>query len=167
MDTATTPIVIFVYGTLKRGGRYHNRFCKYGKDIVPASVWGRLYDGDLGYPLLSIPQEAVLAEATNDPAADAELQRTFESKNRSEPRCPVGDRDTVYGELITFPDPLRSLPPIDQLEDFQADRDTNLYFRRLVMTQTDHGPRPAWLYTSHPKLIEGARIVHGGDWPVG
>lgn len=63
---------VFVYGTLKPGGRYWPRFCE-GKviDVALAKVRGELYDLHVGYPgvlfrgngwvegcLLSFPKEA-------------------------------------------------------------------------------------------------------------
>jgi gamma-glutamylcyclotransferase (GGCT)/AIG2-like uncharacterized protein YtfP len=69
MDSTQT---VFVYGTLKPGGRYWPRFCE-GKvsQVVPAKVRGELYDLHVGYPgvvfrgkgwvegyLLSFPKEA-------------------------------------------------------------------------------------------------------------
>jgi len=42
---------VFVYGTLKPGGRYWPRFCE-GKvsAVVPARIRGELYDLGVGYP---------------------------------------------------------------------------------------------------------------------
>ncbi len=47
----THNLTVFVYGTLKPGGYYWNRFCE-GKvaSIVEAKVRGKLYDLHLGYP---------------------------------------------------------------------------------------------------------------------
>lgn len=45
---------VFVYGTLKPGERYHDRYC--GNQVVgsqPACVPGRLYHLSLGYPGLT------------------------------------------------------------------------------------------------------------------
>jgi len=52
-----TPV--FVYGTLKPGGRYWPEFCE-GKvdEAVPAKVRGELYDMHLGYPGLRLTGDA-------------------------------------------------------------------------------------------------------------
>jgi gamma-glutamylcyclotransferase (GGCT)/AIG2-like uncharacterized protein YtfP len=49
------PLNVFVYGTLKPGGRYWHQFCD-GKvvDAVPAKVRGELYDLHVGYPGLRL-----------------------------------------------------------------------------------------------------------------
>lgn len=46
-----SDLSVFVYGTLKPGGRYWPEFCegKVGKPI-PARIRGKLYDLHLGYP---------------------------------------------------------------------------------------------------------------------
>jgi gamma-glutamylcyclotransferase (GGCT)/AIG2-like uncharacterized protein YtfP len=48
---APSDLTVFVYGTLKPGGRYWPEFCE-GKvlDSVPAKIRGELYDLHLGYP---------------------------------------------------------------------------------------------------------------------
>lgn len=45
------PIKVFVYGTLKPGGRYWPEFCE-GKvaALTPAKICGELYDLHVGYP---------------------------------------------------------------------------------------------------------------------
>lgn len=56
MEVAKTrqPIRVFVYGTLKPGGYYWNRFCE-GKvtETVEAKVRGELYHLSLGYPAMA------------------------------------------------------------------------------------------------------------------
>ncbi|MGB3294054.1 MAG: gamma-glutamylcyclotransferase [Phormidesmis sp.] len=46
---------VFVYGTLKPGGRYHRRYCaQFLTAALPAQVKGELYDfPQLGYPALT------------------------------------------------------------------------------------------------------------------
>lgn len=49
-------IDVFVYGTLKPGGRYHQQYCMpYLKEVQPAQVQGQLYDlPELGYPVMTM-----------------------------------------------------------------------------------------------------------------
>ncbi|NEQ50291.1 MAG: gamma-glutamylcyclotransferase [Leptolyngbya sp. SIO3F4] len=48
-------IDVFVYGTLKPGGIYHQQYClPYLKQVQPAQVKGSLYDlPELGYPVMT------------------------------------------------------------------------------------------------------------------
>lgn len=47
---------VFVYGTLKPGGRYYQRYCgQYSPKAWPALVCGQLYDfPQLGYPAMTV-----------------------------------------------------------------------------------------------------------------
>lgn len=49
-------IDVFVYGTLKPGGTYHEQYCAaYLKTAQPAQVLGLLYDlPELGYPVMTM-----------------------------------------------------------------------------------------------------------------
>ncbi len=53
------PIRVFVYGTLKPGGHYWDRFCE-GKVVAsePAKAKGRLYHLPLGYPGMVIDESS-------------------------------------------------------------------------------------------------------------
>jgi hypothetical protein len=52
---------------------------------------------------------------------------------------PEGDWGLIEGELMTFPDPLRDLPPIDRLEGFRP-AGHSLY--RRVLVEVRCGDRP-------------------------
>ena len=56
MNLSTGTIDVFVYGTLKPGGTYHQQFClPYLKQAQPAQVRGLLYDlPNLGYPAMTL-----------------------------------------------------------------------------------------------------------------
>ena len=56
-----TELSVFVYGTLKPGGRYHVRFCgMYLTEAIPAMVKGRLYSFPrLGYPAMTVGDDWV------------------------------------------------------------------------------------------------------------
>lgn len=98
-------IDVFVYGTLKPGGTYHQRYCApYLHTAQPAQVLGKLYDlPALGYPVMIpgedwvqgyvfklaaialpgldylegyIPPEQQASEAGNDPEEDYIRQQT-------------------------------------------------------------------------------------------
>ena len=56
MNLSTGTIDVFVYGTLKPGGTYHQQFClPYLRKAQPAQVRGLLYDlPNLGYPAMPL-----------------------------------------------------------------------------------------------------------------
>jgi len=148
---------IFVYGTLKRGGDNHG-CCAHADRVEPATVWGRLYDLPAGYPALEIPENAILAQGTGDPLADAGTQAQIRNPQFERPE---GDWGLVRGELMTFADPRHDLPPIDRVEGFRPGKRC-LYRRVLVAARTATGIVPAWLYRME-KLPAGAVPVPG-EW---
>ena len=115
-DTPETILRLFVYGTLKRGYWNHQRFCAQARSIEPAVVWGRLYHLHAGFPALEVPEGLILARGTADPLADARRQQEIGTPRFGRP---TGDWDLIHGELVTFTDPQRDLPPIDRLEGFR------------------------------------------------
>ncbi|MCB2141328.1 gamma-glutamylcyclotransferase [bacterium] len=158
-DTATPTIACFVYGTLKRGFWNHDRFCRNAIDIQPATTWGRLYALPIGYPALEVLESSILAYGTADPLADAATQARLAAKlpPHAADHPPSGDWNLIHGELVTFPDPARDLPPIDRLEGFHPDQDT-FYQRALVLVRIDSMIWPAWLYVTR------CRQGHGDPW---
>ena len=63
---------MFFYGTLKRGGRNHERYCGGASRVEGGAVRGELYDLPLfGYPALVVPEESIRAFGTGDFAGDA------------------------------------------------------------------------------------------------
>ena len=158
-DTARLMTTCFVYGTLKRGFWNHDRFCRNAIDIQPVTTWGRLYQLPAGYPALEVPESAILAHGTANPLADAATQARLAAHAplHAADRPPSGDWDLIHGELITFPDPARDLPPIDRLEGFRIGQDS-LYQRVLVLTQSSAGGIPAWLY-----IAAGCRLIGSGE----
>lgn len=151
---------LLVYGTLKRGYWNHDRYCRNAVDIRPATTWGRLYALPAGYPALEIPEEHILAHGTTNPLADATTQASIavESANMSS-QPPTGDWDLIHGELITFTDPARDLPPIDCLEGFSARR-SSLYQRVLTPVYVNAECFPAWIYIMQSPP-GGGRLRHG------
>ena len=72
-----------------------------------------------------------------------------------------GDWGVVHGELITFPDPGRDLPPIDRLEGFRPDGH-GLYRRALVATRANTGVEVAWGY--YVAGVDHGHGLRGGVW---
>ena len=163
-DTTATPtITLFVYGTLKRGFWNHDRFCRNAIDIKPATTWGRLYQLPAGYPALEVPESAILAHGAADPLADAATQARLaaQAPQHAADRPPSGDWNLIHGELITFPDPLRDLPPIDRLEGFRPG-ECSMYRRVMVMAERGHAEAcPTWTYAMAPS---SGFIRLDGEW---
>ncbi len=66
-------VKIFVYGTLKKGFRNHDRFCGNAISIEPATVNGKLYDTGWGFPAMQLsdnPEDIVHGEIITIPEAD-------------------------------------------------------------------------------------------------
>ena len=146
-DNIRLSTTLFVYGTLRRGQANHDRFCRNAIDIQPATTWGRLYD--LGaFPALEVPESAILAHGTADPLADAATQArlTANLPPHAVNHPPSGDWDLIQGELITFPDPARDLPPIDRLEGFRPLGKS--YYQRVLVTARKRNAATctAWTY---------------------
>lgn len=158
--TESPRVSLFVYGTLKRGQRNHEHFCRGVLAAGEATVRGRLYDLPYGFPALVVPKEDVRATGTTDYLADAEKQHSTGAR----PREAYPDWDMVYGELLAFDDPEERLPALDGLEGFRPGEES-FYERVLVpATLTQTGATVlAWAY-----VIESANGVYlpGGRWPV-
>lgn len=134
---------IFVYGTLKRGQRNHERYCRVALAVREATVRGRLYDLPFGFPALIVPKEDVLATGTGEYLSDAKVR----SHTQARPHELSPDWDAVYGELLTFDDPEKRLPDLDTLEGFRPGK-SGFYSRVLVpaaLTEADTTVL-AWTY---------------------
>jgi gamma-glutamylcyclotransferase (GGCT)/AIG2-like uncharacterized protein YtfP len=138
------PLRLFVYGTLKRGGRFHDRYCGGVRSIEAASVRGRVYQLPEGYPVLVVPEGAILARGSTDAVADVRRQVTAAL---AAPEVDPNWTD-VPGELFTFDDPQTRLPRIDELEEFHPDG-TSLYLRVLLPVRCASGTSvAAWAYVA-------------------
>ena len=158
---------IFVYGTLKRGFRNHDLFCQGVLEIRESQVRGRLYDGP-GYPLLQVPDEDILAHGTSRPSDDVATQARLADQVQSLPQAvevpaAPGPWGTVFGELLSFADPVSRLPAIDRLEGFHPGS-RSLYRRVLVRAEVCGGCEVAWVYVVE-KLGIKQRRLSTGRWP--
>jgi gamma-glutamylcyclotransferase (GGCT)/AIG2-like uncharacterized protein YtfP len=152
-------LLMFFYGTLKRGHRNHEAFCSGARFLGEAAVRGSIYNLPYGYPALTVPRSEVLAVGTADLVGDATVQRRL---GGGEPRPAEGPR--VFGELFAFDDPGRRLPVIDRLEGFDAETGTGPYRRVLLPAETARDESVlAWAY-----VVEASSGVHlpGGRWPA-
>lgn len=157
MTPVAGPVLVFVYGTLKRGQRNHDAFCGGVLAVEEATVRGRLYDLPAGYPALVIPEKDMRAIGTSNPTRDtAEANRC--SADATPPRDPA-----VFGELFAFDDPEVRLPALDALEGFVPGVPSSPYRRVLIPTFTGTGKAPlAWAYVANEA---SGRYLPSGRWP--
>jgi gamma-glutamylcyclotransferase (GGCT)/AIG2-like uncharacterized protein YtfP len=141
-------IDVFVYGTLRPGGRYHDRYCRGVVAIEPATARGRLEHLPAGYPMVTVPPADVLARGGADPLRDARLQEEWRTRLASA-GSDASDAGEVVGELLSFDDPETRLPRLDELEDFRASGG-GLYDRVLVRVRVTRtgAITPAWIYVA-------------------
>lgn len=155
-----SPLLLFVYGTLKRGHGNHERYCAGVGECHPASIRGRLHDFRASYPMLEIPAEDVLLAGGADLEGDCARAAAFTGVRVSGPA-------QVRGELLIFPghEPLARL---DQLEAFFPEQPALCeYLRLLAPVRLEDGRElAAWVYAIGP-AADRRDLVHlpGGVWP--
>jgi gamma-glutamylcyclotransferase (GGCT)/AIG2-like uncharacterized protein YtfP len=152
------PLVMFFYGTLKRGERNHERFCGGALSVEEGAVRGDVYDLPFGYPALVVPGVSIYAFGTGDFARDAEEQWRL---GRELVSLPEGPR--AFGEIFAFDDPETRLPALDRLEGFDPADASSHYRRVLLPVETNEGSvLLAWAY-----VVEESSGSHlpGGRWP--
>jgi gamma-glutamylcyclotransferase (GGCT)/AIG2-like uncharacterized protein YtfP len=153
-----SPLVMFFYGTLKRGERNHEHFCGGALRVEEGVVRGDLFDVHLGYPALVVPEESICAFGTGDYRRDAEEQQRL---GRGQASLLEGPR--VFGEVFAFDDPESRLPDLDRLEGFDPADASSHYRRVLLPVETDESSGLlAWAY-----VVEQSSGSHvpGGRWP--
>jgi gamma-glutamylcyclotransferase (GGCT)/AIG2-like uncharacterized protein YtfP len=153
------PLVMFFYGTLKRGERNHERFCGGALNVEEGAVRGDVYDLPFGYPALVVPGESIHAFGTGDFARDAEEQWRL---GRELVSLLAGPR--TFGEILAFDDPETRLPAFDRLEGFDPADASSHYRRVLLPVETNEGSvLLAWAYG-----VEESSGSHlpAGRWPA-
>jgi gamma-glutamylcyclotransferase (GGCT)/AIG2-like uncharacterized protein YtfP len=153
------PLLMFFYGTLKRGERNHERYCAGALRTEGAAVRGDLYDLPVfEYPALVVPKHSIYAFGTADYAGDVEQQRRL---GRGPVQPPEGAR--TFGEVFAFDDPGSRLPAIDSLEGFDPADASSQYRRALLPVETEEGlVTLAWAYVVRKS---SGVYVPEGVWP--
>lgn len=158
MAADETLLSVFVYGTLKRGERNHDRFCSGAAEIRAATTPGSLYDLPFGFPGLRVHKENVHAFGTTDYASDVRKQHRE--------RVPLDTtpvrRAVVHGEVVTFDEHPERLAALDALEGY-APGEEGLYERVLIPVESEGERFLAWAYEI--KRAFGVYLP-GGRWPV-
>ncbi|GAB4157870.1 MAG: gamma-glutamylcyclotransferase [Planctomycetota bacterium] len=156
-----TTLFVFVYGTLKSGGKYHDAYCKGILESKAAWVWGRLFDTGLGYPTIEIPQSSILADGSSDRARDSELSGVVIKPETV--RVPSGF-GRVQGELQTYSDFQSVLTRFDELEEFTPEGPSP-YRRVLVPVYCEDFIVSAWTYV-RTELLECTQEITDGIWRI-
>ena len=152
-------LIMFVYGTLKRGERNHERFCSGASRVEDGAVRGELYDlPQFDYPELVVPEESVRAFGTADPAGDAALQERLACGHALTLEDPV-----AFGEILYFDGAGSLLPAIDRLEGFDPADESSHYRRVLLPVELEGGGTLlAWAYVVREP--SGTHLPDG-RWP--
>ena len=107
LEADVDELSVFVYGTLKPGGRYHQRYC--GADLteaIPALVKGRLYDfPQLGYPAMTAGEDWVagyVLEFVRPAAVCAVILQRLDALEDYQPGRPADENDYVRCQVQTF-----------------------------------------------------------------
>ena len=159
-----TTTLLFTYGTLKVGYWNHDIYCRSARSVEEATARGRLYELPPGIPILQVPEDDILAVGTRDILADVDVQEQQAAILTSQRWEPSESSDVVYGELLTFDDPLLRIPPIDRLEGFRPGQ-PSLYRRVLTPVFTKDGIVAAWVYvTDSLQCLRSCRRLENGRW---
>lgn len=128
---------LFVYGVLKREG-----------EGVPAMAVGNVKITEMGYRMLSVPPESVLARGNPEDRGDADRGRLWDNPPNYLP-CP-DDYGLVYGKLIE-----RTRSDIRYYDAFEGFAGDNSAYRRvLVWVQTEEEMVAAWVYVGSPVALQ-------------
>jgi gamma-glutamylcyclotransferase (GGCT)/AIG2-like uncharacterized protein YtfP len=152
-------LIMFVYGTLKRGERNHERYCSGALRVEEGAVSGKLYDlPHFGYPELIVPEESVRAFGTDDAARDVEWQERLASGHPSTLEGPL-----VSGEIFYFDDARSRLSAIDRLEGYDPADASSHYRRVLLPVEAEEGlTLLAWAYVVREP---SGTYLPDGRWP--
>ncbi len=164
-QTASTALYrVFVYGTLKRGGTNHERFCQGINFIEEAAIRGRLYRLSATIPALEIPSDDILAHGTLDYSKELQRQHAQQMPATCGNDEPSGDNwRLIQGELFIFAESER-LAQLDRFEGFHPAGHC-LYRRVLVPVQTQDGDWvTAWVYTIGDIEHQCLEPVEGDCW---
>ncbi len=154
---------LFAYGTLKQGSPMHEQLCRGVRSVIPARLWGRLYELPSGCPALLVAPCAVLGTATI--GAEADHIRLGATQHMPDAAFSREGWRPVTGQLITLADYRTAWPTLDAWEDAAPER-PQLFRRAIVRIERNNGvPITAWTYLV-AQLPEGSRELVTGEWPV-
>lgn len=140
---------VAVYGTLRKHGLNHDRFCSGVLSIESVTLLGRLEWLSEFVPRLHVPEDIVLAEGTTDYEADVALQAEITARLRRGEGGPPevrhrGAWEEVPAEILTFDDPRPRLFRIDHLEGFVPGQRS--FYRRVLVPVISAAREAVWVY---------------------
>ncbi len=145
LDETIAELCVFVYGTLKPGGRYHERYCGvYSPKVIPSVVRGQLFHFPLlGYPAMTLGKSWVKGYLLIFSQSPQLCSNILSQLDRLEGYESVGPADASSEN-----DYERS-----QLDIFDPN------YQLLQQAWVYHMPMTS-------VLAQGGALVPGGDWPV-
>ncbi len=144
-------LAVFVYGTLKPGGRYHRQYCDRAlAQVVPAMTKGLLYDFPTwGYPAMVSGEGWVKGCLLLFKGEAAVCNSILQGLDRLE-----GVDDGP--------------PNLEKAELTALYSDSYYRCQQSIFTLTREPLQSAWVYlmTSEQVRHYGGLIVASGDWPI-
>ena len=156
---------LFVYGTLKRGQRAHLPLCAGAKFIGDASVRGALHLHRDGYPVLVVPEVDVLAEASDNPIADAAVGAEPPAQGGVSSEKAPGPWRRIHGEVLAFPAPHSAISAIDAYEGTKDGPERSTY-RRVLLPLENADLRHAWAFAATPQVAADLPTFERDSWPA-
>lgn len=140
-----SPIRLFLNETQVRVKNKFEHLCCNSTAVHTATVWGRLH---ARLPVIEVPQTSVLAYGSDDLLRDSEIQMQL-SHEQFKVFKHEGDWYLIHGKILTFDDPYRDIPPIDQFVEFTPFAKSSCT-RVLVPVLQTNKSIVAWLYSVIP-----------------
>ncbi|WP_234042112.1 gamma-glutamylcyclotransferase family protein [Persicirhabdus sediminis] len=169
-------LMVFVYGSLKRGFENHLPYCRYLQSVSEAAVIGKLYGLSAGYPGLLVPGGFERGVGTADALADVALQQRASAAWLDSDICQGESRGMwnaafdcgwgeVYGELMAFSNVQESLAGLDDLEAYSVGGPC-LYRRVLVPVRVADRYQLAWVYVMDEDTVASfaGEYIESGMW---
>jgi gamma-glutamylcyclotransferase (GGCT)/AIG2-like uncharacterized protein YtfP len=154
----SAELLVFVYGTLKPGGRYHKRYCDRAlAEAFPAAVKGRLYNFvQWGYPAMTAGDDWVkgylLRFCDRAAVCSAVLQRL----------------DSLEGILNSDVSRLDGSGLAESIPKDSVSDDSYQRCWQSVFTPSYEPLQSAWVYRMTDDQVRrfGGVYLSSGDWPV-
>ncbi len=168
---APEELRLFVYGTLKKGFKNHEHYCRGASLVSHGRAWGRLYLVHPNVPTLSVPEPTVLLRGSDDYprdfAAQQELMENPPPFDWGSYR-PGRNWRMIEGELLSFPEPAKALGILDAVEGFHP-RTPEFYDRVLVPVQLgseEHtlGHELVWTYVLPAGEEPPGKPLNANEW---
>ncbi|MCH6255488.1 gamma-glutamylcyclotransferase [Puniceicoccaceae bacterium K14] len=159
--TMQNNLLLFAYGTLRTTEPESKMFQHKLIESKPARIFGRLYQIQEGYPVLQIPNESVIAHASDYLLSDWMLN-TEQTIDAKEPDAP--SFAWIQGELLTFPLEEDVLESMDAWEGFTPGKKS---FYKRVITQaytTDEMAHRCWAYVCLSEPRAPSRPLKENSW---